>query len=42
MPIGHFNDLVACYLIEHGAKQKNRIKSDGIQSPIDELFPDLD
>jgi len=41
MPIGHFNDLVACYFIEHGAKQKKRIKSDGIQSSIDELFPDL-
>lgn len=40
MPVGVFNDLVACYAIEHGAEEKKTIKTDG-GSAADELFPDL-
>lgn len=34
MPLGEFNDLVACYLIEHGAKPARK-------QNWDDLFPDI-
>lgn len=40
MPVGTFNDLVACYAIEHGAEEKKTIKMGG-DSTEEELFPDL-
>lgn len=41
MPVGAFNDLVACYAIEHGAEMKISTRWDGGQATEDELFPDL-
>lgn len=41
MPVGAFNDLVACYAIERGAEMKTPHCWNGKQGTEEELFPDL-